>query len=118
MDPQDRRNVYIGQSALASAGEGMFARRDIPAHVMFVSYAGLYVLDENAIYRDDMTAVEREDAHKNMINFDEEIDLNVDPWMSDIANYRASLGHKVYDSLGPLFKLKTATFDFRRITSL
>ena len=96
MDPHDRKNVFIGQSALTFAGEGMFARRDIPAHVMFVSYAGLYVYDENAIYHKNMTDLEREDAHKNMINFDDEIDLNVDPWMSHVENYRASLGHKVF----------------------
>ena len=54
----------------------------------------LQVLDEEALYSDNMTEAERDDAHKNLISYDDHHSLNLPPKYTSITAYRASLGHK------------------------
>ena len=54
----------------------------------------MLVLDEDTLYTDNMTAAEWEDAHKNLISFDDHHELNLPPKYTSIVAYRASLGHK------------------------
>ena len=40
-DPLDKRYVYVKKSTIPNAGEGLFAKRNIPANINFVLYGGL-----------------------------------------------------------------------------
>jgi hypothetical protein len=96
MDPLDRSNVYVGLSTVGpDSGEGLFARRDIMPGEVAVMYAGVKVYDEDAMFLANMSICEREDAHKNLLNFNDDYTLDVPPEYSDIVSYRATLGHKV-----------------------
>ena len=68
-------------------------------------YAGTLVLDEEALYTDNMTSAEWEDVHKNLISFDDHHSLDTPPEYANIVNYRASLGHKarIYRPLRLIF---------------
>jgi len=47
-------------------------------------------------YPENMTSLdEREDHHKNLLSYDNEVSLDIPPHMDDIVEYRATLGHKV-----------------------
>ena len=94
MDPLDHRNVYIAESGVNNSGEGMFARRAILAGEAVALYAGTLVLDEDALFRDNMTEAESDDAHKNLLSYDDHHSLNLPPKYVSIIAYRASLGHK------------------------
>lgn len=110
MDPLDRRNVYVADSTLG-VGDGIFARRDIPAQSLVVAYAGFLVFDEAALYTGNMTSAEHEDAHKNLMSFNDDYSLNIPPWMSQIVNYRATLAHKSNHKFGDGVNVD---FDFTR----
>lgn len=95
MDPYDKRNLYVAPSRIPHTGQGLFAKRTIPAQTLVATYAGLRVYDEDLLYLDDMTPQQIEDAHKNLMSFDDDYSLNIPPKMSFLHQYRASLGHKV-----------------------
>ena len=40
-DPLDQKYVYLKQSTLEFAGQGLYAAKDIPANIHFVNYGGL-----------------------------------------------------------------------------
>ena len=44
-DPLDQKYVYLKQSTIESAGQGLYAVKDIPANIHFVNYAG-YLYDK------------------------------------------------------------------------
>ncbi len=96
MDPIDHRNVFVGESGLPGTGQGLFARRDIAPHELVVVYAGTLVLstDDRAA---NMSVDEREVYYKNLMSYDDNYSLNVPPEMFNVADYRATLGHKVTD---------------------
>lgn len=94
MDPYDKRNLYVAPSRIPHTGQGLFAKRTIPAQTLVATYAGLRVYDEDLLYLDDMTPQQIEDAHKNLMSFDDDYSLNIPPKMSFLHQYRASLGHK------------------------
>ena len=96
MDPHDRRHLFIAPSKVMGVkGDGLYARRPILAGSLVATYAGLLVPDEDALMHANMTAAEREDAHKNLISFDDDVALDIPPGMSNVTVYRASVGHKV-----------------------
>ncbi|TRY64272.1 hypothetical protein TCAL_02616 [Tigriopus californicus] len=108
MDPYDKRNVYVAPSGIPNAGQGLFAKRTIPAQTLIVTYAGLHVYDEEDLYSEDMTPDEVEDAHKNLMSYDDDYALNIPPDMSSLHQYCSSLGHKVQHK----FKNPNADFVF------
>ncbi len=65
------------------------------ANTLAVVYSGIYVGNDVEILFDNMTAAEREDAHKNWLTFNDTYMLDIPPEMTSITKYRASLGHKV-----------------------
>ncbi len=94
MDPLDHRNVFVGMSRLNDTGNGMFARRTILPNELVVNYAGMVVYEEGDLYTDNMTAFEMEDAHKNLMSYNDDYMINVPPKHTSVLHYRASLGHK------------------------
>ena len=54
-----------------------------------------------SLYRANMTREERELAHKNLLSYNNDYDLDIPPHMDDIMVYRATLGHKVNHSFQP-----------------
>ena len=102
MDPYDRKHVYIRDSKIPEVRgqDGLFARRRIEANQLVATYGGFKVYDEEKLYRWNMTLDEREDAHKNLMSFNEDFSLNLPPEYSDIRKYRATLGHKVHTYVG------------------
>ena len=48
-----------------------------------------------------MTIDERENAHKNLLSFTKEHDLNIPPTLHSVIVYRATLGHKANHSFRP-----------------
>jgi hypothetical protein len=60
---------------------------------------GSVVSDEFPLYTDNMTAIERADAHKNLINLFMDIYINyfmdIPPNLSDLLVYRVTVGYKV-----------------------
>ena len=98
MDPIELSNVYINESTVPNAGEGVFARRDIPAYSLVAMYAGQLLEDSNSMYTPNMTIDERENRHKYLLTFNDTYDLDIPPEFEDIQVYRASLGHKINHS--------------------
>ena len=97
MDPYERRNIRIGQSGLGDhTGEGVFARRDLMEGEVIMFYGGIYV--EDISYWDNMTVEQREDVHKNLLEYNDTYGIDVPPDYSDILRYRATLGHKINHS--------------------
>eukprot|EP00095_Tigriopus_kingsejongensis_P009987 snap_masked-scaffold17_size721972-processed-gene-6.6 protein:Tk09987 transcript:snap_masked-scaffold17_size721972-processed-gene-6.6-mRNA-1 annotation:"setd7_halro ame: full" len=94
MDPYDKRNVYVMPSRIPNTGQGLFAKRTIPARTLVVSYAGIKVVDEELLFHDKMTSAEEEDAHKNLMSYSDDFSLDIPPHLSSLHQYRATLAHK------------------------
>ena len=56
MDPYDARTAFVAPSTLPilNGDDGLFAKRDIPAHKLIVTYGGLKVV-ENSVVKENMT---------------------------------------------------------------
>ena len=97
--------MYVNTSGIGGGtGEGLFARTAIPAATVFVVYAGRIHRDaEDELVFPNMTTDEAWAVHTNWIAYtwpeeeeeEEEGTMDIPPCMSDIVDYRASLGHKV-----------------------
>ena len=61
---------------------------------MVAVYAGIKT-NRNFVYPPNMTNDEMEDHHKNLLTFDEDLNLDIPPHLDSVVNYRATLGHKV-----------------------
>ena len=57
-------------------------------------YAGVKI-PRDYEYPANLTLKEREDHHKNLLDYDDDYNIDVPPHLDDIVVYRASLGHKV-----------------------
>uniref|UniRef100_A0A0K2VGB1 SET domain-containing protein n=1 Tax=Lepeophtheirus salmonis TaxID=72036 RepID=A0A0K2VGB1_LEPSM len=96
-DPMEKRNIYIGSSVNVPAianQDAIFARRDIPAHSIVSYYSGVWETYDLPFFTPNMTEMEKQDKHKNLLSFNDTHSIDVTPHMSDIRNYLSTLGHK------------------------
>ena len=114
MDPHERRSVYIGNSTIPGAGEGIIAKRSFQPTDLISYFGGLKTVRENFLFK-NMTVSELEDAGSYFYNFGFNCpphwninrDLVIDtpnPYRS-IVQYRTTLGHKVNHAF-PMKKIK------------
>ena len=96
VDPLDRRNVYVSNTTLnhPGAGEGLFAKRDIPADSLISHCCRMREYGHSF---SNQTSKGHGDLYKNLLlcRDEEEIFINVPPPYDDLVLYRATLGHKV-----------------------
>lgn len=91
-DPYEDLFVYVEESLIPDAGEGLFAKADIEANTVVSFYNGTrFTADDPA---------SREDSNYK-ITFDDELDLDIPEEMTKTNKYKASLGHKVCHSFTP-----------------
>ena len=91
-DPYEELFVYVDTSLIPFAGEGLFAKLDIEASTVIAFYNGTrYKIDDPKNRVDSCFK----------ITFNEDYDLDIPEEMTSVANYKASLGHKVCHSFTP-----------------
>ena len=102
MDPYEKSNIYVKESTIAGMrySEGIFAKRHIPSFRLVAVYAGVLLTDSECqdIFK-NVSIEMHEDLHKNQIELNDDLTIDVPPHYSDIINYRSSLGHKVNNKL-------------------
>ena len=100
-DPYERLWVEVRQSTVQGGGEGLFARRDIPADTVVSFYHGL------VIRPDQEGETEMRESHYDYMifldwnNTDHSHSLDVPPQYWSHQDYRASLAHKANHSFEP-----------------
>ena len=103
IDPHEMKSVYIGNSLMLGAGEGLFARKMFLPGDMVSYFNGVKTTEED-MFHDNMTAAEVEHAGAyyfglgenvpNSWGVPEDMMLDIpDPYRS-IIEYRTTLGHK------------------------
>ena len=97
MDPYEKSTIYINGSTIPGMkfSEGIFAKRRIPRFRLVAVYAGVLLQDSE--YHDNFDDVPDEsydDVHKNLIELNDDITIDVPPQFTSIVDYRSSLGHK------------------------
>ncbi len=99
-DPLDSRYIYLGKSpTYPEAGEGSFAKRDIPSGTTYVTYGGNLwnpqEAEEKLKEENKLPPEERELCHMYRY-YDRNCEINVDlpPPYGDTALFRSALGHK------------------------
>ena len=91
-DPYEDLFVYVDQSLIPDAGQGLFAKVDIEAATVISFYNG------TRFQVNDKSANENSNYK---ITFDANYDLDIPDEMISLENYRATLGHKVCHSFVP-----------------
>ena len=114
-DPLDNRYVFLFQSLqFPSAGEGLFAREDIPPDTVFVLYGGHVLTD--AEMKDFMEEEQEANRRANIGLTDPaatakwmyrhhikpcNLRIDIPPEYGTADNFRATLGHKVNHKFDP-----------------
>lgn len=86
-DPFEEKRVYVKESTIPSAGQGLFAKRDFSEGDVCSFYNGVR-LSHNVV--DSRTW----DSNANCISLDEISVIDVPPEWNELKSYKASLGHK------------------------
>ncbi len=98
-DPYESRTVQVGPSSFPGAGEGLFARRDLPAGTLVAFYNGVRIPYALGGPKEEWST----SGYKIFINADftsgERMDIPNN--LTDTGRYRATLGHKVNHSFVP-----------------
>ena len=90
-DPYEARTVYVAESGIAGAGEGLFARRDLAEGQLVALYNGVRVSDrESRLHREDRRSPYRIYGWGEV---EDEV-LNIPPRYRHTSQYAATLGHK------------------------
>ena len=88
-DIHDAKTVYVAESSISGASEGVFLRRDLSKGSLAAIYNGVRMTTREARRRkEDRKSVYRIHGWGDTV-------LNVPPAYVDTGNYSASLGHKV-----------------------
>ena len=88
-DPYERKAVYVAESLIEGAGEGVFLRRDAGPGDLLAVYNGVRMTEqESRLRREDRRSVYRIHGRAGDI-------LNIPAWAQSLDNYTASLAHKV-----------------------
>jgi len=91
-DPYEKRHVFVKQSQIPFAGEGLWAKTDIKAGQLIALFNGVRqrhvwgVMAHNLAWSD------------YRINLEKDVDLDIYDEHIPIPNYKASLGHKACHS--------------------
>jgi len=87
-DPYEQKTVYVAESALEKAGEGLFLRRDLVRGELAALYNGVRMSESEArIRKDDRRSPYRIQGWRNDV-------LNIPTLSQDTSRYTATLGHK------------------------
>jgi hypothetical protein len=87
-DPFEQKTVYVAESALENAGEGLFLRRDLASGDLAALYNGVRMSESEArIRKDDRRSPYRIHGWNSDV-------LNIPTSSQDTETYCATLGHK------------------------
>ncbi|KAG8453918.1 hypothetical protein GDO86_000515 [Hymenochirus boettgeri] len=93
-DPYETERVYVAESLISNAGEGLYAKIASPAHTVMSFYNGVRITHQEVDSREW-------DVNGNTISLDEETVLDVPAPYNLTSKYCASLGHKANHSFTP-----------------
>ncbi|XP_012689857.2 histone-lysine N-methyltransferase SETD7 isoform X1 [Clupea harengus] len=93
-DPYESQHVFVGQSLISGAGEGLFAKTDADPDSVMAFYNGVRITHSEVDSRDWS-------ANGNTISLDEETVIDVPKPFNQTETYCASLGHKANHSFSP-----------------
>ncbi|XP_035388330.1 histone-lysine N-methyltransferase SETD7 isoform X4 [Electrophorus electricus] len=93
-DPYESQRVYVGQSLISGAGEGLFAKTEADANTVMAFYNGVRITHSEVDRRDWS-------LNGNTISLDEDTVIDVPEPFNLTTNYCASLGHKANHSFTP-----------------
>ena len=94
-DIHDAKTVYVAESSIPGAADGVFLRRDLTNGSLAAIYNGVRMTSREARKRkEDRKSVYRIHGWGDTV-------LNVPPAFVDTSNYSASLGHKVNHAKKP-----------------
>ena len=98
-DPWEESMVEVRESGLEQAGQGLFARTDLPAKTIICLFAGVRLKT--------VTTGGRERARSDYrIKLTVDLDLDIPDSCTQLSSYQATLGHKANHSFTP-----NGTFD-------
>ncbi|XP_020795179.1 histone-lysine N-methyltransferase SETD7 [Boleophthalmus pectinirostris] len=93
-DPYESQRVYVADSLIEGAGQGLFAKTDADANTVMAFYNGVRITHSEVDSRDWA-------LNGNTISLDEDTVIDVpQPW-DQTHTYCASLGHKANHSFSP-----------------
>ncbi len=85
-DPYEDLFVFVDESLIPMAGEGLFAKADLEAATVIAFYNGIRLTSKESPPMEDS-------GYK--LKLDKDHDLDLPPGMESLDHYCASLGHKV-----------------------
>ncbi|MBN3290681.1 SETD7 methyltransferase, partial [Polypterus senegalus] len=93
-DPYETMRVYVADSLISNAGEGLFAKTSAESNTVLAFYNGIRITHQEVDGRDWS-------LNGNTISLDEDTVLDVPEPYNNIRKYCASLGHKANHSFTP-----------------
>ncbi|XP_048826429.1 histone-lysine N-methyltransferase SETD7 [Brienomyrus brachyistius] len=93
-DPYESQRVYVAESLISGAGEGLFAKSDAEPNTVMAFYNGVRITHTEVDSRDWS-------LNGNTISLDEDTVIDVPEPFNNIKKYCASLGHKANHSFNP-----------------
>ena len=100
-DPYERLWVEVRQSTVPGGGDGLFARRDVPAETVVSFYHGLVIRPGEEVEADSSNNQYDYMIFLDWNNTEHSHSLDVPPQYWSHHNYRASLAHKANHSFEP-----------------
>uniref|UniRef100_A0A1A7YBU0 Histone-lysine N-methyltransferase SETD7 n=1 Tax=Iconisemion striatum TaxID=60296 RepID=A0A1A7YBU0_9TELE len=99
-DPYESQRVFVAESLIKGAGQGLFARDNSEAGAVMAFYNGVRITHSEVDSRDWA-------MNGNTISLDEDTVIDVPQPFDQIEKYCASLGHKANHSFTPNCKYET-----------
>ncbi|KAM9375981.1 histone-lysine N-methyltransferase SETD7 [Pholidichthys leucotaenia] len=99
-DPYENQRVFVMDSTIKGAGQGLFAKMDTEADTVMAFYNGVRITHTEVDSRDWA-------LNGNTISVDEDTVIDVPPPWDQTDRYCASLGHKANHSFAPNCKYDT-----------
>ncbi|MBN3298336.1 SETD7 methyltransferase, partial [Amia calva] len=93
-DPYETQRVYVADSRIKGAGEGLFAKIEAEPNTVMAFYNGVRITHQEVDSRDWS-------LNGNTISLDEDTVIDIPEPFSNIKKYCASLGHKANHSFTP-----------------
>lgn len=93
-DPYESQRVYVAESLITGAGEGLFAKVDAESNTVMAFYNGVRITHSEVDSRDWA-------LNGNTISLDEDTVIDVPQPFDQMEKYCASLGHKGNHSFTP-----------------
>ncbi|XP_060003647.1 histone-lysine N-methyltransferase SETD7 isoform X2 [Lagenorhynchus albirostris] len=93
-DPYESERVYVAESLISSAGEGLFSKVAVGPNTVMSFYNGVRITHQEVDSRDWT-------LNGNTLSLDEETVIDVPEPYNRVSKYCASLGHKANHSFTP-----------------